>query len=173
MVAGLWSLTEYGVGETRVRETCFFLIGMKKIGIIQQILHCLDCVKKWWKTHRNRSNFYPLIEMITFELCHEVYKRTGNITWSDVTCIHDYPWEFCHVKCLWYLYFVDVNVLWFLYNGVSRQVSLEFIWIFDRMKERNFLYFIFQLWGLIKQGWKCKGNVSFMINMFRNDCNRK
>lgn len=40
------------------------------------------------------------------------------------------------------------------------------------MKEIIFLYFIFQLWGLIKQGWKCKGNVTFMINMLRNDCNR-
>ena len=28
------------------------------------------------------------------------------------------------------------------------------------MKGKKFI-FIFQLWGLIKQGWKCKGNISF------------
>lgn len=54
----------------------------QKIGIIHQILHCLDWCKKWGKTYRNWF-LSLLIEMITFELCHEVYKRMDNITQSD------------------------------------------------------------------------------------------
>lgn len=56
--------------------------------------------------------------MITFELCHEVYKRMDNITQSDCVFRIILGNSVMSVGCD-VLYFVDVNVYFNSYSTVS------------------------------------------------------
>lgn len=61
-------------------------------------------VKKWGKTYRNWF-FSLLIEMITFELCHEVYKRMDNTNQSDCVFMIILGNSVMSTGC-------DVSILW-------------------------------------------------------------